>query len=82
MPAPARLRHMRPNSRRSRRAAIGRVESNCGPDSAPETCHSWALRDKNFECAGKGGLWPGRAKAEFKLAAVNQSSKAGRREKF
>ena len=25
MPAPARLRHMRPNSRRSRRAAIGRL---------------------------------------------------------
>jgi hypothetical protein len=27
-------------------------------------------------------FWPGRAKAEFKLAAVNQSSKAGRREKL
>jgi len=27
-------------------------------------------------------LWPGRAKAEFKLAAVNQSSKAGQQGKF
>ncbi len=29
-----------------------------------------------------GCSWPGWAKAEFKLAAVNQSSKAGRREKL
>ena len=28
------------------------------------------------------GFWPGRAKAEFKLAAVNQSSKAGQQGKF
>jgi len=27
-------------------------------------------------------FWPGRAKAEFKLAAVNQSSKAGQQGKF
>jgi hypothetical protein len=26
--------------------------------------------------------WPGRAKAEFKLAAVNQSSEAGQQGKF
>jgi hypothetical protein len=26
--------------------------------------------------------WPGRAKAEFKLAAVNQSSKTGQQGKF
>ena len=28
------------------------------------------------------GSWPGRAKAEFRLAAVNQSSKAGQQGKF
>jgi hypothetical protein len=29
-----------------------------------------------------GRKWPGRAKAEFKLAAVNQSSKSGQQGKF
>jgi hypothetical protein len=29
-----------------------------GSDSAPETCHSQVLRDKNFERAVKDGLWP------------------------
>lgn len=28
------------------------------------------------------GPWPGRAKAELKLAAINQSYKAGQQEKF
>jgi len=29
-----------------------------------------------------GRFWPGRSKAEFKLAAANQSSKAGQQGKF
>jgi hypothetical protein len=41
---------------------VGRVQPNCGSDSSPETCHSWALRGKNSECAVKNGLWPS---AEF-----------------
>ena len=44
--------------RGEREAACGRVQPNCGSDSSPETCHSWALRGENSECAGKVGLWP------------------------
>jgi hypothetical protein len=38
---------------------MARVQlSNRGSDSSPETCHSWARRGKNSECAVKDGLWP------------------------
>jgi hypothetical protein len=40
----------------------------------------------SFRTSGRvpanSGNWPGRAKAEFKLAAVNQSTKAGQQGKF
>jgi hypothetical protein len=36
----------------------------------------------DFERAVKDRLWPGRAKAVFKLTAVNQSSKTGQQGKF
>jgi hypothetical protein len=42
----------------ARMTGHGRVQPNCGSDSSPETCHSSALRDKNFECVVKDGLWP------------------------
>jgi hypothetical protein len=38
--------------------------------------------DGGFIQAVSGRFWPGRAIAELKLAAVNQSSKAGEHEKF
>jgi hypothetical protein len=41
-----------------RAAGTGRIEPEYGSDSAPETCHSQVLRDKNFERAVKDGLWP------------------------
>lgn len=40
---------------------------------------NWKLQDRSF---AKGYLWLGRAKAKFKLPAVNQSSKAWQRGKF
>ena len=63
-------------------SALGRVESASDSDCSPETCRSRRLSYLNFEGVGKVRLWPGRAKAEFKLAAVNQSSKAGQQGKF
>ena len=38
--------------------------------------------DETWGRVGKDRLWPGRANAEFKLAAVNRSSKAGQQGKF
>jgi hypothetical protein len=40
---------------------------------------NWKLQDRSF---AKGSLWPGRAKAEFKWAAGNQSSEAGQLGEF
>lgn len=36
----------------------GRVGSERGSGSSPETCLSQAGRGKNFERVGKDGLWP------------------------
>ena len=60
---------------------MGRVEPNRGSQSSPESGHPPTLPDWDFERVGKDRLWPGQAKAEFNLTAVNQSSKADRREK-
>jgi hypothetical protein len=48
-----------PSGLRAPRTAPGRVEPEWVPDSAPGTCHSQALCDKNFEHAVEDGLWPG-----------------------
>jgi hypothetical protein len=60
---------------RSRRCRLSKVAHLCGVAS----CMQAALR--NVLLAGKlpddnGRRWPGRAKAETKLTAVNRSSKA------
>ena len=49
----------------SPRAGFGRVEPIGVSDFSPETCHSWALRGKNFERLGKDSLWPGRDSRRF-----------------
>jgi hypothetical protein len=51
----------------------------CAEAAKPIPCPNWLTLNLPFTNAG---LWPGRAKAEFKLAAVNQSSKAGQFGKF
>lgn len=52
----------------------GRVQPNCGSDSSPETCHSWALRGKNSECAVKDGMWPGLFRFVGHLPSVSGNS--------
>ena len=62
--------------------APGRVEPKRPSSSSPQSCPSAARCGQISELRSSGCLWPSRAKAEFKLAAVNQSSEAGQQGRF
>jgi len=54
-----------------------------GPRSRPATrASAWQIECRLSGSNPKDRLWPGRAKADFKLVAVNQSSKAGQQVTF